>query len=126
MDFFEKFATAFIAALAGSLSTFLITLPKQRKQAKQQAEKLQKEQECNLNKRLELTEQAMIALLASKIQEEYIKICSTKRKFARPYEKSNVSKLFTAYQALGGNSYIHELYTQIMNKPLLEDEQPHD
>lgn len=49
-------------------------------------------------------------------------MCSADRKWVRPYEKSNLSYLYNAYQELGGNSYVSGLFKQAMAMPVKEEE----
>ena len=109
-DLVKAFLTAFLGAMAGGLATYLFTLPKQRK-----------ENSKELLKRLEATEEGIKSLLRSEIQNNYLQICNPHRKYAKPYEKHNVSYLYKAYTDMGGNSYISELFEQIMHKPVEPD-----
>lgn len=106
-DLIKAFLTAFLGALAGGLATYLFTLPRQRK-----------ENSKELLKRLEATEDGIKSLLRSEIQAQYQKICNPNRKYAKPYEKHNVSYLYKSYTDMGGNSYVSELFEQIMHKPI--------
>ena len=109
-DLIKAFLTAFLGAMAGGLATYLFTLPRQRK-----------ENSKELLKRLETTEEGIKSLLRSEIQNNYLQICNPRRKYAKPYEKHNVSYLYKAYTDMGGNSYISELFEQIMHKPVEPD-----
>ena len=109
-DLVKAFLTAFLGAMAGGLATYLFTLPKQRK-----------ENSKELLSRLEATEKGIKSLLRSEIQNNYLKICNSHRKYAKHYEKQNVSYLYKAYTDMGGNSYISELFEQIMHKPVEPD-----
>lgn len=106
-DLIKAFLTAFLGAVAGGLATYLLTLPRQRK-----------ENSKELLNRLETTEEGIKSLLRSEIQRNYLQICNPHRKYAKPYEKHNVSYLYKAYTDMGGNSYISELFEQIMHKPI--------
>ena len=117
-EFLKIVFTALASALVGSSVTWLRTVPKKRKEASER-----------LSARLDATEEGIRAILAAEIQALYIRLCSPHRKYVKPYEKANVSKLFNAYARLGGNSYIKTLYEQIMAKPTaenLESEVKHD
>lgn len=109
-DLLKAFLTAFLGAIAGGLATYLFTLPRQRK-----------ENSKELLNRLETTEEGIKSLLRSEIQNNYLQICNPHRKYAKPYEKHNVSYLYKAYTDMGGNSYISELFEQIMHKPVEPD-----
>ncbi len=106
-DLIKAFLTAFLGAVAGGLATHLFTLPRQRK-----------ENSKELLKRLEATEDGIKSLLRSEIQAQHLKICNPHRSYAKPYEKQNVAFLYKSYTDMGGNSYISELFEQIMHKPI--------
>ena len=106
-DLIKAFLTAFLGAVAGGLATYLFTLPRQRK-----------ENSKELLNRLEATEEGIKSLLRSEIQTQYQKICNPHRSYAKPYEKQNVAFLYKSYTDMGGNSYISELFEQIMHKPI--------
>ena len=106
-DLIKAFLTAFLGAVAGGLATCLFTLPRQRK-----------ENSKELLSRLETTEDGIKSLLRSEIQAQYLKICNPHRSYAKPYEKHNVSFLYKSYTDMGGNSYVSELFEQIMHKPI--------
>ena len=105
-DLIKAFLTAFLGAVAGGTASYLFTLPGRRK-----------ENSKELLNRLEATEEGIKSLLRSEIQAQYLKICNPNRKYAKPYEKHNVSYLYKSYKDMGGNSYISELFDQIMDKP---------
>ena len=106
-DLVKAFLTAFLGAIAGGLATYLFTLPKRQKENQEQ-----------LNVRIATIEEGVKSLLRSEIQAQYQKICNPNRKYAKPHEKHNVSYLYKAYTDMGGNSYISELFEQIMQKPI--------
>ena len=106
-DLVKAFLTAFLGAIAGGLATYLFTLPKRQKENQEQ-----------LNVRIATIEEGVKSLLRSEIQAQYQKICNPNRKYAKPYEKHNVSYLYKSYKDMGGNSYISELFEQIMHKPI--------
>ena len=106
-DLVKAFLTAFLGAMAGGLATYLFTLPRQRK-----------ENSKELLSRLEATEEGIKSLLRAEIQAQYQKICNPNREYAKPYEKHNVSYLYKSYTDMGGNSYVSELFEQIMHKPI--------
>lgn len=106
-DLIKAFLTAFLGACSGALAMYLIALPQRQKSAQEA-----------LYDRLAKTEEGVKSLLRSEIQKEYLKICDPDRKYAKPYEKQNVAKLYSAYHEMGGNSYVTELYGQIMQKPV--------
>ena len=108
-DLVKAFLTAFLGAVAGGLATYLFTLPKQRK-----------EKETNLNGRIGAIEEGVRSLARAEIQREYIRL--KKQGFAQPYDKNNINYLYKAYKGLNGNSYITELYKQIMDLPLEREE----
>lgn len=110
MEIFRTVLIAFTSTLAGGLATYLLTLPKK-----------QRESQKALYDRLAKTEEGVRSLLRSEIQNNYLKICNSHRKYAKPYEKQNVSYLYKAYTDMGGNSYISELFEQIMHKPVEPD-----
>ncbi len=106
-ELIKAFLTAFLGAVAGGLATYLFTLPKRQKENQEQ-----------LNVRIATIEEGVKSLLRSEIQAQYQKICNPNRKYAKPHEKHNVSYLYKAYTDMGGNSYISELFEQIMHKPI--------
>ena len=106
-DLVKAFLTAFLGAIAGGLATYLFTLPKRQKENQEQ-----------LNVRIATIEEGVKSLLRSEIQAQYQKICNPNRKYAKPHEKHNVSYLYKSYKDMGGNSYISELFEQIMHKPI--------
>ena len=106
-DLVKAFLTAFLGAMAGGLATYLFTLPKRQKENQEQ-----------LNVRIATIEEGVKSLLRSEIQAQYQKICNPNRKYAKPHEKHNVSYLYKSYKDMGGNSYISELFEQIMHKPI--------
>lgn len=107
MEFFKSFLMAFLGACAGALATYLIALPKKYRANSKM-----------LDERLSKTENGIKSLLRNELQKEYLKICNPNRKWAKPYEKQNISESYQAYKDLGGNSYIDELYEQMMHKPV--------
>ncbi len=106
-DLIKAFLTAFLGAVAGGLATYLLTLPKRQKENQEQ-----------LNVRIATIEEGVKSLLRSEIQAQYQKICNPNRKYAKPYEKHNVAYLYKSYKDMGGNSYVSELFEQIMHKPI--------
>ncbi|MGB4610915.1 MAG: hypothetical protein WBH77_09885 [Saccharofermentanales bacterium] len=98
---------ALVGSIVSSVVTYVFALPKKLKESN----KLQ-------NERLSNMEEGIKSLLRNSIQESYLKICNPHRTYAKPYEKQNVAETFEAYKQLGGNSYINELYEQIMHKPV--------
>ena len=109
-EIFTTFLTASIGVLTGSLVSWLISAPK----------KAQKEKNEVL-KRLVIAENGMQALLRNEIQKIYI--ITKKRGFCYIYEKHNLSYLFKSYKESGGNSYICELYQQIMDLDVVDPEE---
>ena len=105
----EALIIPFLSALGGALAAFLIALPSKRK-----------EKETNLNGRIGAIEEGVQSLARAEIQREYIRL--KKQGFAQPYDKNNINYLYKAYKGLNGNSYITELYTQIMELSLESEE----
>lgn len=110
MTYLNMAIASFLGVVVGSLTNWLISSPKRRKEEKR-----------DLNNRLDKIEEGTKCLLRSKIQDEYFSMCSADRKWVHPYEKSNLSYLYAAYRALGGNSYITKLYEIAMEMPVKED-----
>lgn len=111
MTYLNMAIASFLGVVVGSLTNWLISSPKRRKEEKR-----------DLNNRLDKIEEGTKCLLRSKIQDEYLSMCSADRKWVRPYEKSNLSYLYNAYQELGGNSYVSGLFKQAMAMPVKEEE----
>ena len=105
----QELIKPFIAALAGALAGGLIALPaKYRKK------------NTDFNCRIEAIEEGVQSLARAEIQREYIRLM--KQEYAQPYDKNNINYLYKAYKGLNGNSYIGELYKQIMELPLESEE----
>ena len=105
----QELIKPFIAALAGALGGGLIALPaKYRKK------------NTEFNCRIEAIEEGVQSLARAEIQREYIRLM--KQEYAQPYDKNNINYLYKAYKGLNGNSYIGELYKQIMELPLESEE----
>lgn len=105
MEYIKMLVSAFVGALGAWLFSWVASKPKQ---GRERAELMEK--------RMEKTEEGIKALLRSEIQKEYLRI--VKRGFTKDYEKKNVFELYKAYQDLGGNEYISDLYDQIMHLPV--------
>jgi len=61
-------------------------------------------------------EKALKCLLRSSITKIYYEYVP--KGFIPQYEKENVTYLYTQYKELGGNSYICQIYPEIMNLPI--------
>lgn len=103
--------TAFLSASGGSLATYLMAMPR-KKREKQQRQEIE----------FENIKEALQAILRSTIQSQYSIMIH--RGYAKPYERQNLSYLYESYKKLGGNSYIENLYKQALNlKVHYEDEE---
>ena len=105
----EALIIPFLSALGGGLAATLIALPKKHK-----------ENETMCNDRIGAIEEGVQSLARAEIQREYVRL--KKQGFAQPYDKNNINYLYKAYKGLSGNSYITELYNQIMDLPLESEE----
>lgn len=101
----QELIKPFIAALAGALGGGLIALPAKYRN-----------KNAEFNCRIEAIEEGVQSLARAEIQREYIRLM--KQEYAQPYDKNNINYLYKAYKGLKGNSYIGELYKQIMELPL--------
>ena len=104
-ELIDALIVPFLSALGGGLAAILIAYPSKHKQ-----------KETELNNRIKAIEEGVQSLARAEIQREYIRLM--KQGYATAYDKNNASYLYKAYQRLGGNSYITELYNQIMALPL--------
>ena len=109
MEFLNAFIKPFLAALMGALAGGLIALPAKYKK-----------KNTDFNCRIGAIEEGVQSLARAEIQREYIRL--KKQGYAKPYDKNNLNYLYKAYKGLNGNSYITELYTQIMELPLESEE----
>lgn len=64
---------------------------------------------------LTLLKEAITAVTRNDLTEIYDRAID--RGFIGDYERENFLKMYKAYSDLGGNSYIHEIYQQILKMP---------
>lgn len=64
---------------------------------------------------LTLLKDALTTVLRNDITEIYDK--AIERGFIGDYDRENFLKMYKVYTDLGGNSYIHEIYKQILTMP---------
>lgn len=83
------------------------------KKQKEKQEEIREEQEKSAN-RLSNIEVGVQSILRDRLQDIYLKANRDGKKLS-PYEKNNISYLYNSYKDLGENSYITELYSQLMN-----------
>lgn len=110
MTYFNMAIASFVGVVVGAFANWLLSRPKMRRAEKE-----------DLKNRLDKIEEGTKCLLRSEIQRQYLAMCKAGREWVRPYEKSNLSYLYAAYRALGGNSYITKLYEIAMEMPVKED-----
>ncbi|MGF0055567.1 hypothetical protein ACQRB4_06175 [Peptoniphilaceae bacterium SGI.097] len=110
MIYLNMAIASFVGVVVGAFTSWLLSAPKRKKKEKEE-----------LNHRLDKIEEGTKCLLRSEIQRQYLAMCKAGREWVRPYEKSNLSYLYAAYRALGGNSYITKLYEIAMEMPVKED-----
>lgn len=110
IDIMRSFATALASGFAGAIVAWIVARPKKQKEKQ---EEIREEQEKSAN-RLSNIEVGVQSILRDRLQDIYLKANRDGKKLS-PYEKNNISYLYNSYKDLGGNSYITELYSQLMN-----------
>lgn len=110
IDILRSFATALASGFAGAIVAWIVARPKKQKEKQ---EEIREEQEKNANQ-LNCLVEGVQSILRDRLQDIYLKANRDGKKLS-PYEKNNISYLYNSYKALGGNSYITELYSQLMN-----------
>lgn len=113
MDILAKFTDTLITAVIAGIVAWIVSSPK-RVANKRKAEQ----------KKLEHLESGLVAILRSNITEQYTKLMQDR--YVTQEQKANVSYLYQAYKDLGGNSYVHELVSQIMDLPIASKGEEHD
>lgn len=85
-------------------------IEKELKEVKEilKSQQLEKEE---LRTELELSREADICLVRDRITHIYFK--NLKTKTIKAYELENLTKLYSLYNKLGGNSYVQQIYTTI-------------
>lgn len=111
MTYLNMAIASFVGVVVGAFANWLISSPKRRKEEKE-----------DLKNRLDKIEEGTKCLLRSEIQRQYLIMCASGREHVKPYEKSNLSYLYSAYQGLNGNSYVSGLVDEAMKMPV-KDEQ---
>jgi hypothetical protein len=99
--------TSFLSAFGGAAATYILTIPKKRKAELK-----------TISERLSAVENGTRSLLRAEMQRQYLFLMQ--RGYCLPYDKENISKSYEAYGKLGGNSYISELFGQMMDLPVRE------
>lgn len=110
IDILKSFATALASGFAGAIVAWIVARPKKQKEKQ---EEIREEQEKSAN-RLSNIEVGVQSILRDRLQDIYLKANRDGKKLS-PYEKNNISYLYNSYRDLGGNSYVTELYSQLMN-----------
>lgn len=110
IDILRSFATALASGFAAAIVAWIVARPKKQKEKQ---EEIREEQEKSAN-RLSNIEVGVQSILRDRLQDIYLKANRDGKKLS-PYEKNNISYLYNSYKDLGGNSYITELYSQLMN-----------
>lgn len=110
IDILKSFATALASSFAAAIVAWIVARPKKQKEKQ---EEIREEQEKSAN-RLSNIEVGVQSILRDRLQDIYLKANKDGKKLS-PYEKNNISYLYNSYKDLGGNSYITELYSQLMN-----------
>jgi len=68
-----------------------------------------------IDESLTLLKEAITTVLRNDITEIYDK--AVERGFIGDYDRENFLKMYKVYTDLGGNSYVHEIYKQILTMP---------
>lgn len=66
----------------------------------------------------ELIKNATLSLTRNSLTRIYYK--AIERGGISAYDRENFLKMYDSYSALGGNSYVHELYEQVLRMPSLQ------
>ena len=108
--------TTFASGITGAIVAWIVARPERMKVQQDEI----KAEQAVADERLRNIEEGVQASLRDKLQTLYLRVQKRGKK-CLPYEKENASYLFKAYERLGGNSYIHELFQQIMEAEVLVD-----